>query len=157
MGIHIAGRTVLGASAISALVVLLSSPVLAEQKDLEAIESKLQQYAVRFNKGDAEAVSRLYSDDVVYYGPLGRVFEGRAAVKQHYRDNLTAGFDDMTVEVIELRLVGDTAYDIARYTIVGPDGAPLAGYHLAILQKEDGEWLVQRTLVNVVMPAPLSR
>ena len=124
---------------------------------MEAIESKLQQYAARFNEGDAEAVSRLYSEEVVYYGPLGRVFEGRAAVKQHYQDNLTAGFDDMTVEVIELRLVGETAYDVARYTIAGPNGEPLAGYHLAILQKEDGQWLVQRTLVNVVMPAPPSK
>lgn len=157
MGTHIANRTFLAAGSVSALIVLLSAPVMAEQKDMEAIENKLQQYAVRFNKGDAEAVSRLYREDVVYYGPLGRVFKGREAVRQHYHDNLAAGFDDMTVEVIELRLVGDTAYDVARYTIGGPSGEPLTGYHLAILQKEDGEWLVQRTLVNVVMPMPPSK
>ena len=154
MSAHIARRTVHAAGATAALVLLLSGPALAEQRDVEAIESQLQQYAARFNQGDAEAVSQLYSEDIVYYGPLGRVFEGREAVEQHYQDNLEAGFGDMTIEVIEVNVVGDIAYDVARYTIVGPQGQPLAGYHLGFLEKENGEWLVQRTLVNVAMPQP---
>lgn len=152
---HIAARrNVLSAITSFAIVALLPIAVPAQQQDVETIEHKLQQYAAWFNQGDADAVSRLYSTDVVYYGPLGRVFEGRSAVEQHYENNLAAGFSDMTIEAIEVKILGDTAYDIARYTIVAPNGVSLAGYHLGILEKEDGEWLVRRTLVNAVMPQP---
>lgn len=153
MSPQIARRNVF-ASAGLALIALLPGPVMADPQDVEAIKSRLQQYAVRFNRGDAEAVSQLYGEDVVYYGPLGRVFRGRVAVKEHYQGNLTAGFSDMAIDVIEIEVLDDTAYDLARYTIVGPQGQPLEGYHLAILEKEDGGWVVQRTLVNVVMPQP---
>lgn len=134
------------------LVPLFSGVALAGPK--ETIEDRLQQYESRFNQGDAAAIAELFSEDVVYYGPLGRVHKGRAAVQQHYQGNLEAGFSDMTVEVIEIEVFGDAAYDVARYTITSPAGETLTGYHLAVLAKEGGEWLVQRTLVNAVMLQP---
>ena len=120
----------------------------------QAIESRLDQYESRFNQADAEAVSRLFAQDATYYGPLGQIFEGREAVRQRYQGTLEAGFRDMKVDTLEIRVFGDTAYDIARYTILDPGGKPLTGYHLAILERKDGEWLVQRTLVNAKMSAP---
>lgn len=138
----------------SALAVLLLGPAMADPQDVESIEGRLEQYEDRFNQGDAEAVAELYSEDVVYYGPLGQVFQGRDAVQQRYQSSITAGFSDMQIEVIEIRVLDDIAYDVARYTISSPAGAPLTGYHLGVLEKEDGGWLVQRTLVNVVMPEP---
>ena len=152
MSTHMARRNLFAAGAGCALAALLSGLVVAEPLAVGAIEDRLQQYETRFNRGDAEAVSRLYSEDVVYYGPLGRVMRGRAAVKRHYQGNFAAGFSDMEIDVIEIGVFDDTAYDIARYTISGPDGEPLTGHHLAILGKEGGEWRVQRTLVNVVVP-----
>lgn len=137
-----------------ALVALTPGPVMAGSQDEEEIEGRLQQYEERFNRGDAEAVADLYSHDVIYYGPLGQVFEGRDAVEERYRASLAAGFSDMTIEVIEISVHDDIAYDLARYTISTPAGEPLTGYHLGVLEKEDGQWLVQRTLVNVVMPQP---
>lgn len=136
------------------LLPLLCGPVLAGPGDRQLIEKQLQRYEARFNHGEADALAELFSADVVYYGPLGQVFEGRDAVVQRYRASLEAGFSDMTVELIEIQVHGDTAYDIARYTISGPQGEPFAGYHLAILEKVDGEWIVRRTLVNAEMPEP---
>lgn len=149
-----ATRRLFVAGAGFSLVAVSSSPVLAGPQDVASIESRLEQYEIRFNQGDAEAVAELYSEDVVYYGPLGRVFQGRDAVQERYQGSLAAGFSDMKIDVIEIRVVDDIAYDLARYTISSPAGEPLTGYHLGVLEKEDGEWLVQRTLVNVVMPAP---
>lgn len=150
---HIAGKKLFAAAGF-ALVALSAGFVIAEPHDVEAIEGRLQQYEDRFNEGDAEAVAELYSEDVIYYGPLGKVFEGRDAVRQRYQGSLAAGFSDMAIDVIEIRVLDDVAYDVARYTISSPAGEPLTGYHLGVLEKEDGEWLVQRTLVNVVMPQP---
>lgn len=135
------------------LAAALAGNAMADER--EAIESRLQQYESRFNKGDAAAISRLFAEDVTYYGPLGRIYEGREAVRQRYRRSLEAGFSDMKVEALDIRVFGDTAYDIARYTVTDPSGKPLTGYHLAILEKStDGKWVVQRTLVNAKMPAP---
>lgn len=138
----------------AALALATAFPGLAAADSRESIESRLQQYETHFNEGDTEALSRLFAEDVTYYGPLGRIFEGREAVRERYQGTIDAGFRDMKVEPLEIRFVGDTAYDIARYTITDPGGNRLTGYHLAILEKEDGEWVVQRTLVNAKMPAP---
>jgi uncharacterized protein (TIGR02246 family) len=143
----------LGASAL-ALAAILTAPARADPDQEAEIEARLDQYEARFNNQDAAAVSHLFAEDVVYYGPLGQVFEGRGAVEQRYRQSFEAGFRDMKVETLAVEVLGDTAWDIARYTITDPQGEPLQGYHLAILEKQDGEWIVQRTLVNAVMPQP---
>ena len=146
--------SLMAGSAALALVASLSAEALAEPDERQAIKDRLQQYEDRFNAKDAEALARLFSEEVVYYGPLGTVFEGRDAVEQRYRRSFAAGFSEMTVETIEIDVLGDTAWDIARYTITSPQGEPVEGYHLAILEKVDGEWIVQRTLVNAVMRQP---
>lgn len=151
---HLAGRTLILAGPVLAFAVTQSSPAFADPADKMAIEGRLQQYEARFNEADPVALAELFDQEVVYYGPLGQVLEGRAAVEERYRQNLEAGFSDMSIETLQIEVIGDTAWDIARYTIVGPNGEPLEGYHLAILEKVDGEWIVQRTLVNAVMPPP---
>ena len=151
---HLAGRTLILAGPVLAFAVTQSSPAFADPADKRAIEGRLQQYEARFNEADPVALAELFDQEIVYYGPLGQVLEGRAAVEERYRQNLEAGFSDMSIETLQIEVIGDTAWDIARYTIVGPNGEPLEGYHLAILEKVDGEWIVQRTLVNAVMPPP---
>lgn len=118
----------------------------------EAIEDRLQQYEEHFGRRDAGALARLYADDVVYYDARGNVHRGREAVRRFYQAGFDAGFRDMSIEPIEIEVIGQTAFDIARYSIVAPNGQRLSGHHLAILEKVDGEWLVQRTLVNAAMP-----
>ncbi|MFP3943612.1 MAG: YybH family protein [Alphaproteobacteria bacterium] len=154
MSTRIARRNPIAAAAGLALLALLPGQALAGSPEAESIKDRLQQYESRFNQGNAEAVARLFSEDVVYYDPTGQVHRGREAVEQYYRGNLAAGFSDMTIEVIEIRVSEHRAWDIARYTITDPKGEPLAGHHLAILEKEDGEWIVRRTLVNAEMPEP---
>lgn len=153
MNTQIAKPTLVAAAGL-AFAALLPHVTLAETPDAKSIAAKLEQYETRFNQGEIGSLARLFGENVVYYGPLGRVFEGRAAVKRHYQGMRTAGFRNMTVDVIEIVVSGDAAYDVARYTITGPAGKTFAGYHLAILQKEDGEWLVRRTLVNTKKPEP---
>ncbi len=153
---HFAGKALFAAGPVLAFLMAQSGPAFADPDDRMVIEERLQQYEAQFNEADPVAVAELFDEEVVYYGPLGQIFEGRAAVEERYRQSLGAGFSDMTVEAIEIEVIGDTAWDIARYTITGPQGEPLEGYHLAILERVDGEWLVQRTLVNAVMPQPPS-
>jgi len=149
---HLASMTLIAAGPVLAVAMAQSGPAFADPDERVAIEGRLQQYEARFNQEDAVALSELFDEEVIYYGPLGQIFEGRAAVEERYRQSFVAGFSDMTVDTIEIEVVGDTAWDIARYTITAPNGEPLEGYHLAILEKVDGEWIVQRTLVNAVMP-----
>ncbi|WP_175483226.1 nuclear transport factor 2 family protein [Salinihabitans flavidus] len=151
---HLASMTLIAAGPALAVALTQSGAALANPDERQAIDDRLQQYEARFNEEDAVALSELFDEEVVYYGPLGKIFEGRAAVEERYRQNFEAGFSDMTVETIEIEVIGDTAWDIARYTITNPQGEPLEGYHLAILEKVDGDWIVQRTLVNAVIPEP---
>lgn len=149
---HAIRRLLTAAGPAFALSIALPGAVPADPDPKEEINERLHQYEARFNRADPAALSELFAEEVVYYGPLGRVFEGRAAVERRYRQSFEAGFSEMTVEPIEIGVLGETAWDIARYTIHDPEGTPLHGYHLAILERIDGEWIVQRTLVNAVMP-----
>lgn len=139
---------------MTVLALSLAGPEMAagQQPDSAAIEEQLERYEARFNAGDAEGISNLFREDVVYYDALGGIHEGRDAVRRMYRENLAAGFRDMSVEAVEIEVYGDTAYDIARYMITAPDGERIEGRHLAILTKVDGEWKVERTLVNAKVP-----
>src|SRR5699024_2344651 len=157
MNMYTAKRTLLAVIVGFALATLLPTLILAETRDAEAIADGLAQYETRFNQGEIGALAQLFGKNVVYYGPLGRIFEGRAPVKRHYQGMRSAGFRNMTVDVIEIVLSEDAAYDIARYTITGPAGKTFSGYHLAILEKEDGEWRVRRTLANTKMSDTPSR
>lgn len=157
MSTSLAKRNLLAAVVVLPLVALLPHVSLAQPRDAESIAAKLEQYETRFNEGKIDALAQLFGKNVVYYGPLGRVFEGRAAVKRHYQGMRNAGFRNMTVDVIEIVVSDHAAYDIARYTITGPGGKTFTGYHLAILRKVDGEWLVRRTLVNAEKPEPPGR
>jgi uncharacterized protein (TIGR02246 family) len=151
---HMQKRRLIAASAALAFATPLSGSALAEPDERQVIQDRLHQYEVRFNEQNVEALAKLFGEDVVYFGPLGIVYEGRDAVKQRYRRTFEAGFSDMEIDPIEISVLGDTAWDIARYKVTGPQGESLEGYHLAILEKVDGEWIVRRTLVNAVMPTP---
>lgn len=157
MGTSLAKRNLLAAVVVLPLVALLPHAILAATRDAESIAENLGQYETRFNAGKIDALAQLFGEGIVYYGPLGRIFEGRAAVKRHYQNMHNSGFRNMTVDVIEIVVSDHAAYDIARYTITGPGGKTFTGYHLAILRKVDGEWLVRRTLVNAEKPEPPGR
>lgn len=153
---HITQPRALAAAIGLAFGPLAGGPALADSA-AQTIEERLEQYEARFNRKDAEAIAMLFSPDVVYYDALGGVHQGRDAVKRYYQNNFAAGFKDMTLSTIEVKVFDDIAYDVARFTISSPAGERLTGRHLAVLEKEGGEWMVQRTLVNVAMPPPAAK
>jgi len=59
--------------AVGTSLMLLTGHACADPSATEKIEANLEQYESRFNRGNAEAVANLFSEDVVYYDPTGQV------------------------------------------------------------------------------------
>lgn len=120
----------------------------AQQNDTEAVRSVLLQEAAAFERGDLDALNKLWAhDDSVIVIENGHANYGWA----DYRDNHLAPEMKAMKNVkfsftdIKVRLAGNTAWATFKYTI----SADLKERHVegnslatAILEKRDGRWLI---------------
>ena len=123
-------RSTAMAVAALAMSALLPGTAGAEPRAVTAIEGRLDQYAARFNREDAEALAQLFSEEVVYYGPLGQIFEGRDAVEQRYRSSFEAGFSDMAIETLDVEVRADPRCSVftVRHAVLRQSGRRIAQY-----------------------------
>ena len=92
------------------------------------IEARLDRFAARFNREDAEVPARLFSEEVIYYGPLGQIFEGRDTVEQRYRSSFEAGFSDMAIETLDVEVRADPRCSVftVRHAVLRQSGRRIA-------------------------------
>jgi len=129
-----------------------------EQEDREGIE-KLRQKEIQASIAyDIDAVSNLWTDDIVVIPPKHAPIQGRAAYKQY----LLEGKDEMAKYDIEsydeqwdeVRVVGDYAWQwgviSSRLKPVSSNEELQLSYStMRILKREeDGSWRVHRTIWN---------
>ena len=93
--------------------------------------------------GDAEAVSRLYTEDALLLSPEHPPIRGRQAIQENYKENLGEGFK-MAANIQDFEALGDTAY--AAGTFETEDGN---GNWLEVLQRQsDDSLLIHRLCWN---------
>jgi uncharacterized protein (TIGR02246 family) len=96
--------------------------------------------------------SSLFAEDAILYDPFGQVYEGRDTIQQFYQNLFDAGFNEISIEIIEIEVLNDTAYEIASYTVTNDEDEAVAGYHMVILTRENDEWRRHRVIANMAMP-----
>jgi len=129
-----------------------------EQEDREGIE-KLRQKEIQASIAyDIDAVSNLWTDDIVVIPPKHAPIQGRAAYKQY----LLEGKDEMAKYDIEsydeqwdeVRVVGDYAWEWGTISsrlkpVNSNEELQLSYSTMRILKREeDGSWRVHRTIWN---------
>ncbi len=86
--------------------------------------------------GDAQALTRLYTEDALLLSPGHPPISGRQAIQEHYKEILGDGFK-MTVNVRDFQGQGDTAYAAGTYET--EDGN---GNWLEVLQRQSDDSLL---------------
>ena len=120
----------------------------------EAIPAIYKSMENAFQRGDAEAIARLYAEDAEWYVPEAPVIKGRSAIAEAWRKNVGSGGNRLRIEVAEVHENEDRAHEVGRFTISAPDGAVLsAGKYIVIWARQpDGEWKTLRDIFNWDIP-----
>jgi uncharacterized protein (TIGR02246 family) len=119
--------------------------VRAEDSVERAIVAATVQWDAAFNSGDAGGVTALYAADAILVPPGNEVVRGHDAIRAFWAGLIEAGFGEHAIEVIEIRVAGDTAHAIASWQARGPgdDGSPVtySGRLVNVFQRQDdGQW-----------------
>lgn len=98
-----------------------------------------------FNRGDAAAVTRLYTSDATVLPHTHDVVTGSNKIQEFWRSVIEAGFKDHSIELLEVHVNGEIACEIARWAATGPgeDGhpQPYGGSLVNVYEhQDDGGW-----------------
>jgi uncharacterized protein (TIGR02246 family) len=125
--------------------------------DEQAIRSLVSTWLEATSNGDVSRVLDLIADDVVFLGPGRPPMRGKESFAAASRAMDGKSRVEGTVEVQEVRVFGDWAYQWVQLTLTmhpAGGGAPtrLSGPVLSILRKNpDGKWVIFRD-ANMVAP-----
>jgi uncharacterized protein (TIGR02246 family) len=107
-----------------------------------------------FFKGDADALSLIYTDDAEWLVPEAPPIKGREAIAQAWKEVIGPGGNRVRVEVREAQDNGNWAFEIGSFTATTPNGAVLnAGKYIVIWQRQsNGAWKAYRDIFNWDIP-----
>ena len=137
-----------------------AAPAAAEQ-DRVQIDQLFEQWIGAYERGDADALAALFTEDAMYAANTGELLTGRDGIQRGVAAWMQGGSAvgqqrtraalDIERRSLRLRQEGPKAYDLARFTIsMAPPGCVIdSGHALAVLQKQtDGRWLIDALTVN---------
>jgi len=137
--LHQIARSLLAAAAVATAAQAASpAPSGAERE----IRSLLAGQAAAWSRGDLDAFCAVYAADATFVSPSG-VSKGREVIRERYRKKYPgkSGMGALTLEVQEVRLLGEAAAVVGRWTLTWPDKPAATGSTALVLQaKKDGSW-----------------
>lgn len=113
-----------------------------KDSDENAIRENIDSYVEAYNRGDAKAVTALWSDSGEWVGPSGERHEGKAEIEQ----GLRALFADAPGTTIEIRdptvrlLSAEAAIERGTVIVRVPGEDPAESSYVAAHVKQDGRW-----------------
>ncbi|WP_435015907.1 YybH family protein [Tundrisphaera sp. TA3] len=114
------------------------------EADEAAIRAISQDFARAFEKGDAAAVARFWTEEGEYIGDDGKVIRGHAAIASAY-SSLFAGRTEIKAEskTDSIRFVGaDTAIEEGTFHVTAKDSEPDRNRFSAVYARQGGKWLM---------------
>ncbi|KUJ82594.1 hypothetical protein AVO43_12435 [Microbulbifer sp. ZGT114] len=156
LGYSFNGGVIMRLFAIVILGIVLSAcgaPKENSGADVRAeIEQANTQWMGAFKDGDIEKLAKMYTEDTRLLPPNAGVLEGRAAVRQVFGGMMDAGIRvELSTQNVES--LGDTAVEIGRAKVIGPDGGLLDdGKYLVTWKKTSTGWKMHRDIWNSSLP-----
>jgi uncharacterized protein (TIGR02246 family) len=135
---------------LALLTAMVSTPVTARMQDPTEGELRrlAESYMQVWAKGDARAVSALYSSDAVRIGPEGGVAVGRVKIEQALTLALNGPYRGSRISVtygVTTRAAQDAYVSEGTFTITGamaPPGVATRGRFVQTLVRVSNRWLI---------------
>jgi ketosteroid isomerase-like protein len=129
--------------AVLIAVAMLTPPALAQ--DLRStIEAGNTAFNQAFNKGDAAAVTKLYTSDAKLLPPADKIVSGDKEILAFWRSLIDAGVTDHKIETLQIEEAGDTAVVAGKWQAMGKDAqgkaAIFKGSVMKVLERQGDTW-----------------
>lgn len=127
--------------------------IQATQQDEAAIRQLIKDYAAALKAASPQAVAALYTDDGIVMPPAAPTAAGNKAVEENYRATFSAIGLDLTFNVLEIHVTGNSA--VVRSTsngtvTINADGKQIQDdfRELFVMEKVAGTWKISRYMFN---------
>ena len=120
----------------------------------DAIVAAQEQFMTAFGNSDDAALAALYTEDAQLMPSNSDFVSGNEAVQAFWKSVFDMGITNATLETLEVEGMGDTAYEVGKYTLF-TEGEQVAdsGKYIVIWKMMDGQWKLHRDIWNTSMPA----
>jgi uncharacterized protein (TIGR02246 family) len=146
-------------------IALVAASVSAQPKPAGGDEAAIAKLRTAYQTGagsqDGAAIAKLYSPDGVEMPPNAPAAKGRAAIEAfHKAFGQQFMMHGMTVTSTELKVHGDTAYDVGAYkqSLMAMKGGAVIddhGKYVVLLKKDaSGNWWITHAIYNSDVPLP---
>jgi uncharacterized protein (TIGR02246 family) len=121
----------------------------------EAIAQANQQFMLAFNQGSADGVAGCYTAGAqllpVHMGQVA----GRENIQGFWQAVMDMGIKAARLETVELDVLGKTAIEVGKYTLLGGKEQVLdTGKYVVVWKTEQGQWKLHRDIWTTSLPAP---
>ncbi|MEJ2288191.1 MAG: SgcJ/EcaC family oxidoreductase [Deinococcales bacterium] len=110
-------------------------------------------FAAAFERQDATALAHLYTEGGCLLPAHRDALEGRPAIEAFWRELMESGMRRLQLELVEVDSIGESAYEVGRYTLEDERGTADEGKVLVIWKREGGQWRLHRAIWNTRRPA----
>jgi uncharacterized protein (TIGR02246 family) len=137
----------------SACAAVNAAPELDNIQHKAAIIEENKGFMATFSRGDAAAMANLYTADGALMPTHSDFVKGQEAIAAVWQSVFDAGIKQAKLETLEVEGVGDTLYEVGKYTLYSEgDKIADAGKYIVIWKMEDGQWKLHRDIFNTSLP-----
>ena len=151
-------KNVTVSTVIISLLLLINASCKTVQQDNakthDAIVAAEKQFMIAFSNSDDTAIAALYTEDAKLLPTNSDFVSGNPAVQAFWKSVFDMGIKKATLETLEVEGMGDTAYEVGKYTLfIEGEQVADSGKYVIIWKMVDGQWKLHRDIWNTSMPA----
>jgi uncharacterized protein (TIGR02246 family) len=135
-------------SALVLVGIAMASPAARADGVRDAIEAGNRAFVAAFLRGDAKAVSLLYSEDAKVIAPGAPVASGRDAIAAFWQKSIDSGVKDVRLDTLDVESSGDLASETGSVRLVAKDGSQSQARYVVVWKRVGGRWLLYRDIWN---------
>ncbi|MFO1465731.1 MAG: DUF4440 domain-containing protein [Steroidobacteraceae bacterium] len=136
------------------LLAMTLTQVASADPTRDAIESGNRAFAAAVAKGDAAAVSALYTQDAVLMPAAAANVTGAAAIQKYWQGALSEGVGGVKFTTREVYGRGPTATEVGEYEITAKSGQPIDhGKYIVVWKRTAGRWQLHRDMFSTSVEA----
>src|SRR5262245_42389986 len=118
-----------------------------------AIEAANAKFSEAFARGDANALSAMYTTDAIAFPPDSEMIRGNKAIGEFWKATRDGGVQRAVLTTDDVGRSGDIAYEVGKVALtirpVGKEPTTAAAKYVVVWKRQpDGSWKLHRDIWN---------
>ena len=117
-----------------------------------AIEAANAKFSEVFARGDAKALSAMYTSDAIAFPPDSEMIRGNEAIGQYWKATRDGGVRSAVLTTVDVGRSGDIAYEVGKVSLTiqpaGKEPTTASAKYVVVWKKVDGSWKLHRDIWN---------